>query len=161
MKQSVLIKSAISCGGGALDYLEKLSMRNAVVIADSRTAFAQNAVKKIEDILSKKETNYIVKCDMGKKPAFAELMSEAALAKEMNADTVIAVGDDTTINAAKLMLLLYEYSGMSFEEIRKENDRGVIKLQTRLVVIAANSGMAEEVNRLGAIMIDDTGFIAR
>ena len=161
MKQSVLIKSAISCGGGALDYLEKLSVKNAVVIADSRTAFAQNAVKKIEDILSKKETNYIVKRDMGKKPAFAELMSEAALAKEMNADTVIAVGDDTTINAAKLMLLLYEYSGMSFEEIRKENDRRVIKLQTRLVVIAASSGMAEEVNRLGAIMIDDTGFTAR
>lgn len=160
MKQSVLIKSAISCGGGALDYLDKLSMKNAVVIADNRTVFAQDAVKKIEDILGKKETNYNVKSDMSSKPGFAELLSEAALIKEMNADTVIAVGDDTTINAAKLMLLLYEYPGKSFEDIRRENDIGVIKLQTRLVVIAASSGMAEEVNRLGAIMIDDTGFIA-
>lgn len=52
MKQSVLVRSAISCGGGALDYLERLMMKKAVVVADRRTEFARNAVEKIEDILS-------------------------------------------------------------------------------------------------------------
>ena len=144
-----------------MDYLEKLPMQNTVVISDNRTAFSRNTLKKIEDILSKKEINYTIKDDMDRKPGFVQLISDVALAREMNADTVIAVGDDTTINAAKLLLLLYEYPGMSFEDIGRENDKGVIKLQTRFIVIAASSGMAEEVNRLGTIMIDDADFITQ
>lgn len=161
MKQSVLVRSAISCGGGALDYLERLMIRKAVVVADRRTEFAQNAVEKIEDILKEKGIEYIIKDDMGRKPGIADLIDEVALFKSINADTIIAVGDDTTINIAKLLLLLYEYPGMSFSEIETENDKGAIRLQTRFVVIASNSSMAEEVNRLGTIMIDDTDFVER
>lgn len=159
MKQSVLVRSAISCGGGALDYLERLMMKKAVVVADRRTEFARNAVEKIEDILREKGIEYIIKDDIEKKPKITELIDDVALITSINADTIIAVGDDTTINIAKLVLLLYEYPGMSFSEIEKENDKGAIKLQTRFVVIASNSGMAEEISRLGTIMIDDTDLI--
>ena len=159
MKQSVLVRSAISCGGGALDYLERLTIKKAVVVADTRTEFAKNAVEKIEDILREKGIEYIIKDDMDRKVKIAGLLDDVALLESISADTMIAVGDDTTINIAKLLLLLYEYPGMSFSEIEKANDQGAIKLQTRFVVIASNSGMAEEISRLGTIMIDDTDLI--
>ena len=159
MKQSVLVKSAISCGGGALDYLERLMIKKAVVVADRRTEFARDVVGKIEDILREKGIEYIIKDDTDRKPKIAEMLDGVALLKSINADTMIAVGDDTTINIAKLLLLMYEYPGMSFCEIERENDKGAIKLQTRFVVVASNSGMAEEISRLGAIMIDDADIM--
>lgn len=159
MKQSVLVRSAISCGGGALDYLERLMIKKAVVVADRRTEFARDVVEKIKDILREKGIEYIIKDDTDRKPKITEMLDGVVLLKSVNADTMIAVGDDTTINIAKLLLLMYEYPGMSFSEIERENDKGAIKLQTRFVVVASNSGMAEEISRLGAIMIDDADIM--
>lgn len=154
MRRAVSTKSAFSCGGGALNYLQQINCENVVIIMDNQSEADVKLAERIESILREKKAEVSVYQEMSTRPDLTELLVGLAFIKQKMPDTIIAVGDDATINAAKLMMLLYEYPQTDLTHMEKE-DISSMRIQTKFIVVSSSSENATGISQIGTIMIDD------
>lgn len=154
MKKSVATKAAFSCGGGAVEYIQGIECHRIVLITDQKTEFNRQMTEKIKNILAAKKAEIYCYLESKSKPDISELLTGMAFIKEKKPDTIIAVGDDATINAAKIMMLLYEHPDTDLEHMERM-DTDKVKLQTKFILVPATAGNATGVSQIGTIMIDD------
>ena len=154
MRRAVSTKSAFSCGGGALNYLQQINCENVVIIMDNQSEADVKLAERIESILREKRAEVSVYQEMSTRPDLTELLVGLAFIKQKMPDTIIAVGDDATINAAKLMMLLYEYPQTDLTHMEKE-DISSMRIQTKFIVVSSSSENATGISQIGTIMIDD------
>ena len=160
MRRAVSTKSAFSCGGGALNYLQQINCKDVVIIMDNRSESDRNLATRIESILREKNVEVSVYEEMSAKPDLAKLLVGLAFIKQKMPDTIIAVGDDATINAAKLMMLLYEYPKTDLTHMENE-DISSIRIQTKFIVVSSSSENATGISQIGTIMIDDEYIVTK
>lgn len=154
MRRAVATRSAFSCGGGALYYLQQIICKNVVIIVDNKSDADIKIAGKIESILREKDAEVSIYHEMSVRPDLAELLIGLAFIQQKMPDMIIAVGDDATINAAKLMMLLYEYPQIDLKHMENE-DIDSMKLQTKFMVVSSSSENATEISQIGTVMIDD------
>ena len=154
MTKSIAIKSAFSCGGKAIGYLQQISCKNIVIIRDEQmTEGAFHIISQIRNYMEPKEAVIREYGLTGGKISVPQLMGGIDILRKSKPDMVIALGSQQTIAAAKLMLIIYEYP--EFADSTLENaDTTDKSLHTKLVVISNASEDAECVNQVNTIKID-------
>ena len=154
MTKSIAIKSAFSCGGKALNYLEHINCKNVVMIRDSHmSAGVSNIVSQIRaytDSIGVIMGEYDI---AGEKISQTQLISGVKFMSEKKPDMVIAIGSELTIKMAKLMIIFYEYPELADSTIETVDTKGK-SLRTKLVVISEESEEAEGVTQVNSIKID-------
>ena len=154
MTKSIAIKSAFSCGGKALDYLEHISCKNVVMIRDSHmnegVCNIVNQIRTYMDSMGVIMGEYDIG---GEKISQIQLIGGIQFMSEKKPDMVIAIGSELTIKVAKLMLIFYEYPELANSTIENADTKGK-SLRTKLVVISEESEEAEGVNQVNSIKID-------
>lgn len=73
--------------------------------------------------------------------------------EEFKPDVVVAVGGGSSMDAAKAMLLFYEFPGVTFENVLEKikNNEIPAERNTKLVCVASTSGTGSEVTRTSVI----------
>lgn len=154
MEVRVPIEFAVSCGGGAVDYIENFKCGNTITIWQSEGYCADDIKERTDSILESKKENH---CDyeLGSgSESESELMGGIALMRHEKVDTVIAIGDEFVLNRAKCMLCMYEYPEIMTANRTKCTLRGKHpSLKTKLVLIPTNAGMAKGVSRTSTITL--------
>lgn len=153
MQKSILTQAAFSCGGGALEYLSQIDCRQIMIISDNNSEFATEISKKAKHIMENCGRQFTEYTELSKKPTISELLTGIDFMQKERPDTVLVVGEDSTINAAKIMLLLYEYPDMNFFQMKKA-ETDMLKLKTKFIIIPVNSGNATGISQIGTTMVD-------
>lgn len=92
---------------------------------------------------------------IGKNPTFREVEEGLAAMQEFQPDVVVAIGGGSAMDAAKGMLLFYEFPQLKLETVLEQNQKGLIPAERRtgLVCIPSTSGTGSEVTR-GTVLTD-------
>lgn len=157
MNQLVLTKTALVTGNNALQYLEKVSYKKAVIVTGGSSMMKTGVIDKIKRLMKCEGSEIAVFAGIRKNPAKAQVLEGAAFLKAEKPDVVLAVGGGSAIDAAKIMVLFYEYPELSFENVFMESLEDK-KLRTTLIAIPSTSGTASEVTHISVITIEDQEF---
>lgn len=147
MKTTVRMQSAFTCGGAALEYLEQVMCKKIVMIIDKTFTKEEEVSQKVAGILEGKAVTMEKLIFSGKEEYEEKIATGVSFLKEKEPDTVIAIGETETIDAAKNMLYLYEAP--------KEQEENA-KLHTKFIVISSDSMNATAISQINTILVDDS-----
>ena len=108
MKQLRLTGRQLITGPGAIKGLENLDFTRALLITGSKSMFRSGVIDRIRALLSPRGLVKIYS-GIGANPTCAEVETGLSEMRAFQPDLVIAVGGGSAIDAAKAMLLFYEY----------------------------------------------------
>lgn len=157
MNQLVFTKTALVTGSNALEYLAKVCYKKAVIVTGGSSMMKTGVIDKVKNYMAKEGSEISVFAGIRKNPTKAQVLEGAAFLKEEKPDVVLAVGGGSAIDAAKVMVLFYEYPKLSFENVFLESLEDK-KLNTTLIAIPSTSGTASEVTHISVITIEDQEF---
>lgn len=147
MKTTVRMQSAFTCGGAALEYLEQVACEKIVMIMDKTSTRDEEISQKVARILENKAVTTEKLIFSGKEGYEEKITTGVSFLKEKRPDTVIAVGEVETIDAAKNIVYLYEAP--------KEQEEDA-KLHTKFIVVPSNSMNATAISQINTILVDDS-----
>lgn len=144
----------IVTGAGSLKYLEAVQCSRAFVVTGEGSTFRNGTIDTIKGIMEGKGCVYEIYSGIKKNPTTDEVLEGVSGMRSFVPDTVIAVGGGSAIDAAKAMVLFYEYTGLTFEKAMEEplpDSRKALKL----VAIPTTSGTGTEVSKAAVITYKD------
>lgn len=155
MRKIVLSKDGIITGKGSLSYLASISYKKAFVVTGGNSMKRAGVIDRVMDYLKEAGCEGILHDGITKNPSIEEVMEGVAQMKEINPDVIIAVGGGSAMDAAKGMLLFYEFPELNFENVLEKNSQGLIpaKRNTGLICVPSTSGTGSEVTR-GTVITD-------
>ena len=157
MNQLVLTKGVLVTGDNALDYLKNIAYTKAVIVTGGSSMERTGVLDRIKKLMDKKDGRISIFCGISKNPTSAQVIEGTEFLKKEKPDVVLAVGGGSAIDAAKVMVLFYEYPELNFNNVFSQNlDSRVLK--TLLVAVPSTSGTASEVTHVSVITIEDTQF---
>lgn len=157
MKELVLGAGLIYTGAGSLKCLERLDMSRTFIVTGGSSMFKNGTIAKIEEILKAKGCAFRVYSGVAKNPDTETVVAGVAAMREFNPDTVIGVGGGSSIDAAKAMVLLFEYPEITFDNILSAPLPSSLK-RVKLVAIPSTSGTASEVTRSSIVTFKHMEF---
>lgn len=155
MKQIVLSRDGIVIGKGALSFLSSLCYKNAFIVTGGSSMIKSGVISKVQKYLIKTGCKSVVYSGICKNPTIYEVIDGLKEMEEFRPDVVIAVGGGSAMDAAKAMLLFYEFPELNFENVLEINKEGLIPTlrKTGLVCVPSTSGTGSEVTR-GTVITD-------
>lgn len=138
-------------GEDALDELEILSGRKAIIISDreiNRLAF----VEKVENKLDIAGLDTEIVLDVSQEPAIEDIENLSPEINEFAPDWIVAVGGGSVIDAAKALWVRYENPDLPLEGIAPFEDI-ITRKKARFVALPTTSGTGSEVS--WAIVLND------
>lgn len=155
MRNIVLCKQGIITGSGALEFLKQVSYRRAFIVTGGSSMIQNGIIDKCISYLREAGCESAVFSGICKNPSIGEVMSGVEKMKEVQPDLVLAVGGGSAMDAAKGMLLFYEFPQLNFENVLEYNRQGLIpkERKTGLICVASTSGTGSEVTR-GTVLTD-------
>lgn len=90
-----------------------------------------------------------------KNPTIEQVMDGLNQMRSIKPDAILAIGGGSAMDAAKAMLLFYDFPELNFENVLEKNAKGQIpsKCKTALICVASTSGTGSEVTR-GTVITD-------
>ena len=90
-----------------------------------------------------------------KNPTIEQVMDGLNQMRSIKPDAILAIGGGSAMDAAKAMLLFYDFPELNFENVLEKNTKGQIpsKCKTALICVASTSGTGSEVTR-GTVITD-------
>ncbi len=159
MQQVVLTKQALVTGEGALQYLKNVEYHTAVIVTGGQSMARTGVLERVQKIMEKEGRQSFIFSGISKNPTKAQVLEGVEFLKEKQPDVVLAVGGGSSIDAAKVMVLFYEYPELSFENVfsapLEEKKR-----KTLLIAVPSTSGTASEVTHISVITLEDQQFKA-
>lgn len=155
MRKLVLSGKRIVTGRGSLEYLKELPYKNAVIVTGGSSMIRAGFVDKAEGYLKEAGCKATLISGIRKNPSFDEVFAGVRKLKEIKPDVVIALGGGSAMDAAKGMLLFYEFPNLNRDNVLEENAAGRIPAErkTGLVCIPSTSGTGSELTR-GTVLTD-------
>lgn len=155
MRKIVLSKDGIVTGKGSLEYLNSIDYRKAFVVTGGSSMKKSGVIDRVMDYLAKAGCQGVLHDGITKNPCIGEVMEGVEHMKVVKPDVVIAVGGGSAMDAAKGMLLFYEFPELNFENVLEKNAAGLIptKRKTGLICVPSTSGTGSEVTR-GTVITD-------
>ncbi len=150
MNKTVFTKTALVTGTDALYYLQKIKYRKAVIVTGGQSMMKTGVIERVKSLMAKEGCEITVFSGISKNPTTVRILEGAEFLKKERPDAVLAVGGGSAIDAAKVMVLFYEYPELNFENVFTEplEDK---KLKTLLVAVPSTSGTASEVTHISVV----------
>lgn len=155
MKSLVLSGRRILMGSGSLSYLAKLPVKNAVLITGGSSMLRTGVIGRAAGFLEQKGIQVHLISGIRKNPSFEEVFAGVSKLREYQPDAVIAIGGGSAMDAAKGMLLFYEFPFLTRDNVLDLNAAGKIPAErkTMLVCVPSTSGTGSELTR-GTVLTD-------
>lgn len=155
MKKIVLSGAGIITGKDSLSYLKQVTYKKAMIITGGSSMMKSGVIKKAEEYLKEAGCSTAVHAGIHKNPTIQEVREGLQRMKEEQPDVVIAIGGGSAMDAAKAMLLFYEFPFLTFDNVLEKNQNGLIPTErkTGLICVASTSGTGSEVTR-GTVITD-------
>lgn len=157
MKELVFTKKALVIGENALDYLKGISYRRLVIVTGGSSMEKTGVIDKVKKLMKNPEGEIEVYSGIQKNPTDKQITQGVLYLNEIKPDVVIALGGGSSIDAAKVMILLYEYPQLNFKNIFTESLEDK-KLKTLFIAIPSTSGTASEVTHVSVVTMEDEQF---
>lgn len=155
MKSIVLSGKAIVFGENAIEYLKELEYKNTFVVTGGSSMIKYGIIDKVKKYMGGEGKNVHVYSGIGKNPTIKEVNEGLKVMKEIRPDLVLAVGGGSAMDAAKAMLLFYDYPQFNFNNILDHITENTVPAErkTALVCIPSTSGTGSEVTK-GTVITD-------
>ncbi|OFI05066.1 aldehyde-alcohol dehydrogenase [Clostridium acetireducens DSM 10703] len=150
MKNLIFGGEKLVTGVGSIKYIEKIENKNVFIVTGGKSMFKNGTIDYIKEVLEKNKCEIYVHSGIKSNPDTKEVLKGLESMKKFNPDIVIAVGGGSSIDAAKVMAILYENPEINFENIldkRLPNKRNKI----RFIAIPSTSGTGSEVTRSAVV----------
>ena len=150
--RTILFGGKIITGRGSLTECGKLAGKRVMIVTGSKSVIASGALDRLKRALGRDRA---VEVYMGvtKNPTTKEIEKGTLAMRAFAPDTVIAIGGGSPMDAAKVMVMMYEYPDLTFSEAAKGNIPA--KRNTMLIAIPTTSGTASEVTRAAVVTYED------
>lgn len=156
MRRIVLSGEGIVLGSGSLEYLKQEICQKAFIVTGGSSMIKSGVIQRAESYLREGGAQVKVYSGIGKNPTFQEVEKGLGVMRQEKPDLVVAVGGGSAMDAAKAMVLFYEFPHLNFENVAKENQAGRIpkkREKTRMICVPSTSGTGSEVTR-GTVITD-------
>ena len=139
----ITLPRTIILGEGALDYLEELKGRRALIITD-KTMHSLGVLDQVAKRLEKAGLEVAVFDEVEPEPSKGTVRRAAQVAHEFGPDWIIGLGGGSCMDVAKAVFVLYERPDVALEEISPLVELGLRK-KAKLLNIPTTSGTGADV----------------
>jgi len=153
MKNLILGGQTLITGKGSLQSLADITATRVFIVTGGGSMVANGTIAQIESIMQKKNCESYLYAGISKNPDTQAITDVLAQMRQFQPDTVIAVGGGSPLDAAKVMVLLYDYPEITFDTILAIQLPE--KRHTQLIAIPSTSGTASEVTRSAVVTFKD------
>jgi alcohol dehydrogenase class IV len=141
-------------GKGALDYLEQIQGKRAVIVMNGRVLKTNGVLDTIREKLKKSGIESIVFDGIEPEPSIQTVLRGAKVMQDYQPDWIVALGGGSAMDAAKAMWVYYEHPELkTLADICKPNKIPKLRTKARMICIPSTSGTASEVSR--SVVISD------
>ncbi len=156
MKKVVLSGKGILTGAGSLEYLKELTGKRAVIVTGGSSMIKSGVIARAEGYLKEAGIDSYVFSGIKKNPSITQVMEGVSRLREIKPDIILAIGGGSAMDAAKAMLLFYEFEDLNFDNVLEKNQQGLIPVtrKTQLICVPSTSGTGSEVTR-GTVITDE------
>jgi len=154
LKELIFGGEALVIGRGALEHLRSLDFRRAFIVTGGASMIKGGVVAKIETMLQEKGCATLLYAGISPNPDTGAVLDGVAAMRRFGPDAVIAVGGGSSLDAAKVMALFYEYPALDFTDAlagRLPARRKAV----RLVAVPSTSGTGSEVTKVAVVTFRD------
>ena len=153
VKNLVLSGRQIVTGSGAIGYLKKLSYKRVIIVTGGSSMIKNGIIDKAKEMLIMSGSGVRVISGIKKNPSFEEVDEGLKVFNEYRPDCVLAIGGGSAMDAAKAMLLFYEFPELNKENVIEYKEKGLIPVhrKTDIICIPSTSGTASEVTKTSVI----------
>ncbi|MGN0328348.1 MAG: iron-containing alcohol dehydrogenase [Lachnospira sp.] len=156
MKQVTLTRDMLVTGEGALEYLGTIDYKKAVIVTGGSSMIRTGVIDKVKSIMEKNGGTVSVFSGIAKNPTKKQVLEGLEFLRKEQPDCLLAVGGGSSIDAAKVMLMFYDFPEFNFDNVIErmaELDNKVQK--TKFIAIPSTSGTASEVTKVSVITYED------
>ena len=155
MKKIVLGKDGIITGSGALEYLASISYKRVFIVTGGKSMIKTGVIDQAQTYLKQAGCEVTLYSGIKKNPTIEQVMDGLNQMRSIKPDAILAIGGGSAMDAAKAMLLFYDFPELNFENVLEKNAKGQIpsKSKTALICVASTSGTGSEVTR-GTVITD-------
>ena len=145
----------IVSGENSLTYLKNLKGKRAsLVISGTFARTNPAAVDLVEKILKEIGIAWHIIYSQGQEPTLEYVKESAQKVQEFLPDTIVTIGGGSTIDAAKIMEVLYEYPDISDEDLFKRFNLPSIRNKIKtFIAIQTTSGTGAEVTPFNIVSV--------
>lgn len=149
MKKIRLTGEQLITGPGALDALGSLEFTRAMIVTGGRSLFRNGTIDRAKTLLEPHGAVEVLD-GIGANPTRDQVERGLAAMRAFSPDLVVAMGGGSPIDAAKAMLLFYEWPTLNFENVFS-TPLPEKRTKTRFVAVPSTSGTASEVTHVTVI----------
>lgn len=156
MRSITLSGKAIVFGSGSLEYMKDVSYNRAFIVTGGQSMIRTGVVDRIKEYMKGADKEVTVYPGIGKNPTKQEVLAGLEVMSFMEPDLVIALGGGSAMDAAKAMLLFYEFPHLNFDNVLENIAAGTVPLdrtKAKLICIPSTSGTGTEVT-IGTVITD-------
>ena len=149
----------------AIRYLLDMKSMNRAMIVTDRGMYSLGYVAKIQDVIRSRrnEVDLELFFDVEPDPTIKTVRKGLELMRNFKPDTIIALGGGSSMDAAKVMWLMYEHPEVNFDDIKQkfmDIRKRAFKFpelgkQAKLICIPTTSGTGSEVTPFAVITDSD------
>ncbi|MCD8349778.1 MAG: iron-containing alcohol dehydrogenase [Planctomycetaceae bacterium] len=139
----------IVIGKGSLEYLRHVQADRVMIITGAGSMVKSGVIARIREYM-RAAGSILVHDGIQADPTFEEVEAGLTAMREFRPDTIVAVGGGSALDAAKAMMLFYEFPHLDMSRILEEKipDK---REKTTLIAIPSTSGTGSEVTRTTVI----------
>ncbi|MDO4269327.1 MAG: iron-containing alcohol dehydrogenase [Eubacteriales bacterium] len=149
MKNLRLTGERLVTGPGALNALGELSFTRAMVVTGGHSMFRNGTIDRVKALLAPKGAVEVYG-GVGANPTRAEVEKGLDAMRAFRPDLVVAVGGGSAIDAAKAMLLFYEWPSLNFDNVF-QTPLPQKRTHTAFAAVPSTSGTASEVTHVTVV----------
>lgn len=156
MKQVTLTRDMLVTGDGALGYLADVDFKKAVIVTGGSSMMRTGVIDKIKGLMEKDGRTVSVFSGIEKNPTTSQVMAGLSFIREEKPDCILAVGGGSSIDAAKVMLIFYDFPEYNFDNIiERMGELESLKTKTKFIAVPSTSGTASEVTKVSVITYEN------
>ncbi len=150
MKQLNLGAPTIYTGSGSLAALRNIPATRVFVVTGGSSMFKNGAIDAVQTLFSKKGCAVYVHSGIRKNPDTHAVIAGLDKMRSFAPDVVVAIGGGSPLDAAKVMMLLYEHPHLALDTLPRTplpQARGKVTF----VAVPSTSGTGSEVSRSAVV----------
>lgn len=154
MKRLVFTRDGgLVTGPGSLEYLKQTDFSKAFLVTGGSSMQRFGVIDTALKYLGETGCECEVYSGIGKNPSEEEVLAGLDRMRQVRPDVVIAIGGGSAMDAAKCMLLFYEFPELTFQNVAEKIKEDAIPhaCKCKLICVGSTSGTASEVTRVTVI----------
>jgi alcohol dehydrogenase class IV len=157
MKSLILGARTLITGSGSIGYLAALQKARVFIVTGGKSMTESGVIARIETMLRQNDCQTELFSGIKPNPDTEIIENGLAGMRAFRPDIILAVGGGSSLDAAKVMALLYEYPDIDFTNILT---RPLPEKRTKLTFIAipSTSGTGSEVTKAAVVTFRDTSI---